>query len=356
MADYIKSIMTADGPKPIDYKSLANLPSLNEQQSDWNQSNATAPGFIKNKTHYLVYEDNGSIVENATIISGWDSNFNPTSITISNMPVNNEPVNIYIDGVKYENIQCVSTISGNQQMTHYYGEFDQDLNPKYDNLPFVFGIMTGNNMSAIAVLAFSDGNTDEHTVSVHSINETVHKLDEKYLPKHSHSWNDLEDKPFYSDGKVILETDGNFDDAERIEIVGGINFVRVADYVPKEELYGAKAVADTIEDGLVAIYEEIPESAIHGFNDGFYRAIEFVYGFPTDGYVLTEDVLGVNTTVEKAGLYLIEMMFVESGATYLKISKETTKTLDEKYIPDTLARIKDVLSKSNTEEYTPTED
>ena len=224
MADYIKSIMTADGPKPIDYKSLANLPSLNEQQSDWNQSNATAPGFIKNKTHYLVYEDNGSIVENATIISGWDSNFNPTSITISNMPVNNEPVNIYIDGVKYENIQCVSTISGNQQMTHYYGEFDQDLNPKYDNLPFVFGIMTGNNMSAIAVLAFSDGNTDEHTVSVHSINETVHKLDEKYLPKHSHSWNDLEDKPFYSDGKVILETDGNFDDAERIEIVGGINF------------------------------------------------------------------------------------------------------------------------------------
>ena len=48
MADYIKQVMTKDGPKQIDYTALANLPTIDAQVTE-NSSHAVQSGAVYNE-------------------------------------------------------------------------------------------------------------------------------------------------------------------------------------------------------------------------------------------------------------------------------------------------------------------
>ena len=201
--DNINIITTSDG---IDRaETILEVLGINDKFSshthDWNASEGEA-GYIKNRTHWV------------------DMQPVTMSFTTGNQSSDGSYVEIDDDSISLlwenkESIRCVST-AGYVYTYRDHKVHDEDWSSIY------LQDSNGNDtMSYLTIrkdlhkLYWTDSygwGGDIGTISFTYGIENVHTLDPKYLPNHTHSWNDLTDKPFEDTRKteeVGVVWDGN---------------------------------------------------------------------------------------------------------------------------------------------------
>ena len=175
----------------------------------------------------------------------------------------------------------------------------------------------------------SDKADKEHTHDLYETKEDAQlKYDEltaiKAEKNHSHSWNDLTDKPFYEDSEVLLEWDG---DRTGLDMSEGSdwNEYRIGNNISYEDMVGA------------TIYlSDSTSIKVKSEDLNIYDSAWQAYFSTSGGYISIANIPeDFSTQYSKPGLYHSDM----SDTLYVtKIVKENIKQIDEKFIPDTIAR------------------
>lgn len=151
------------------------------------------------------------------------------------------------------------------------------------------------------------------------------------------SWNDLADRPFYEeDSGAIIEWDGNTEGLESIPMGEGIVFYKISDLTPAEEdFYGT--VQTGPNNGA-----EISETGqgMMWISDGVLQA-GFLYVITASEFTLQ----GVTFSVPSPGTYTL--FDGKQYFAYTEIGSYAIRQLDEKFIPDTIARVEDQVALSD---------
>lgn len=150
------------------------------------------------------------------------------------------------------------------------------------------------------------------------------------------SWNDLTDKPF-GDGSKIYEWLSDIEYTEKASM-----FVKVSDDAPdKSDVIGGKLYAD-VTMGDDSLQQELPieEDMVADAGEGAFAVSEMIL-------VVTADTFDFNGSTLTKGVWMVDFAALanETGYYYNKVQiiiAGDTKTLDEKYIPDTIARVADI--------------
>jgi hypothetical protein len=195
-----------------------------------------------------------------------------------------------------------------------------------DNEPFVFADLNG----AWMVIAQSVGS---HTISVAQTGEK--QLDEKYIPdtiarKDDVSWSSLKNKPFGPiTGKMIRTVCDITVAAEDLKERSG---AYQTDYIYAADFYLGDYTYEVIIDG-VSYYTQ----AVDGYSNFDYLGSIDVLNHSNAEYpfLIYKDGIGFISVASYApGPYTLKIVEYE-GAYECKL-------IDEKYIPDTIARVSDV--------------
>lgn len=172
------------------------------------------------------------------------------------------------------------------------------------------------------------------------------------------SWNDLTDKPFGEEGTgAVIEWDANYEGMEVVYPFGknavGENtdgFVKISDFTPSyEELLNSEIAMVSGGQTVVVPNEELPDLTplFMSYNGAtcIGEIALIVYGTSFIRPSSPEEVL----TVPGPGIYVNAEMAETKGVYITKLSygSTTIKTLDEKFIPDTIARKSDIVSSGN---------
>lgn len=149
------------------------------------------------------------------------------------------------------------------------------------------------------------------------------------LPFYAGSWEDLSDRPFWSEGPTTVEWDGNTDGLTASS--DGANY-KVSDLKPSStEVVGGKL---TFSDGsIVEITSDIIETG--GYIYSIYYGTVYVNTFNGSTYNASIDV-----TLSEPGIYFQKNTYNQLVS--FAYGDETVYQLDEKYIPDTIARVSDI--------------
>jgi hypothetical protein len=157
------------------------------------------------------------------------------------------------------------------------------------------------------------------------------------------SWNDLTDKPFYEETKVVntLEWDGST--AGRTMIMGN-SFCKVCDCVlTADDLRGAIITSTWVDEDI----DEQPEVEELTDEVGFPCFKFATDEFPTAGYYFGQAF--PEEGIPEGGLYLSTQMqpygYISKITFTNPIEATTTKKIDEKYLPDAIAKIADIDAK-----------
>lgn len=147
------------------------------------------------------------------------------------------------------------------------------------------------------------------------------------------SWNDLTDKPFYEESnQTVIEWDGNTDG--RDSFIGVIPSYKISDLTPSiDELVGGTITATTPNgDETVTIrYDDfLVEDGFISYHSGFVVA-----------YKTEFNIDGTTITLPSTGIYA-GVLDDTTHVSKLTYSSTTIHTLDEKFIPNTIARVKDI--------------
>ena len=155
-------------------------------QPDWNQNDEAAPDYVKNRTHYTDIELKPFVTNR-----GEGEEF-VDKIVIFNEGGFNQP---FYDGVFNEDGGLFFDNAGKYRVVWDGVDYDCEVHDEnsYYGLgriggegEYPFAITDGENGANITAYT-ADGEYETggvtHTVSVYELNETVHKLDEKYLPE-----------------------------------------------------------------------------------------------------------------------------------------------------------------------------
>ena len=178
------------------------------------------------------------------------------------------------------------------------------------------------------------------------------------LAAHTHSWNDLEDKPFYGDVIESIVWDGDADgkDIVTVSYDTRMRYVKVSErYFEQQDLIGGKFtlyVTDSNREASLDIIDDLVDSAAgYGFADSASWCVTdgsepnvFVihseeyfedWGLFTPGVYVLAKYLEFDPNI--VSVYVSEIEFPFDG-----------KTISERYIPDTIARKSDVAAANHT--------
>ena len=169
----------------------------------------------------------------------------------------------------------------------------------------------------------------EHTFKIEKVDKSIKMIDEKFLPMQDVSWNALLNKPFYE----IHIDDGNNEYNEKAY------FKRHDRIFTIDDIIGSKIYwADETNFPPVDYLYEITEDNITEYEWGF----DFTYG-----YVIATAPATINDVIyNETGLYLLTQYCGLTDG----VSSEIYKTpymdiyikLDEKFLPDTVAKTTDI--------------
>lgn len=212
--------------------------------------------------------------------------------------------------------------------------------------PFAFADGAGAGQAGKMQGLFAEAGT--YTISVSSVKSELVKIDPIYLPdEETPSWNDLTDKPFYehiSGGHY--EWNGLWEEVTHTSPAS----CKVSDVTPdKDELIGARII---VKDGNGAIINDLTVSSS---NINYYESSKACYITSSRDYLVTIYYEG-NTSGLEPGIYLLVLDYYDSiqaigrHTASLTYGTTTLQTLDEKFIPDTIARVEQdyIVLKSST--------
>ena len=148
-------------------------------QPDWNQTDETAPDFIKNRTHWAKEP----VTTTEVIFPEGTYTFSEGSYDIE-YPLfieNNEECVVTWDGVEYTVIASKTIVEGMEYIV--FGNpaiLGLEENPEDNGMPFAG---TYSSTQALTLFMSSDSVATEHSISIikNIITQEVHKLDNKYI-------------------------------------------------------------------------------------------------------------------------------------------------------------------------------
>ena len=159
---YLGDGLTMDGNT---LKSLGG----EQVQTDWNQNNATAKDYIKNRPFYtgdtvesIIYEN-----VNASFSASYGSTYIHTEEFAYNFPETNKTYNIMWDGVLYTCSSENSKLIGNLSLIGDGNDTGE---------PFVMGNQNG------ALIIFTNSTAESHSISIGTEITNVIQIDRQYIP------------------------------------------------------------------------------------------------------------------------------------------------------------------------------
>lgn len=165
-------------------------------------------------------------------------------------------------------------------------------------------------------------------------------LDEKYIPNTIArvtdiltSWNDLTDKPFGDERKIYEWVAGK--EYPTVNIL-----IKLSNDAPdKSAFIGGKITIEGFDDGEAVSQEAlIEEDSIFDIDTGAFAVMGEIF-------VITVDSFEFEGLALTKGIWMPD--FSQLGAPFTRVSitsNGSLKTIEDKFIPDTIARIKDVES------------
>lgn len=183
-------------------------------------------------------------------------------------------------------------------------------------------------------ISFENQNSS-YEVELYHIENTVKTIDPKFLPEHSHSWNDLADKPFgdESTGGDTLTWDGNTDGLICVPhpYNEGSKLYKLSDSVPNQ--------TDFTEWSYITDWSEYdPGNASGGIEDITPDSNGVIDVSSNEIYIIPESA--INQDYELSNFPEKGVYFVKDSFHYVKEFKitnytgfPTIKTLDPKYLP-----------------------
>ena len=335
-----------DFPKEVLIKKISQkeeIYQINEKyiphtQQDWNENNPESRSYIANRTHWIE--------KHRTIILDWLSRNSWSGNEITHW--SDHPIISDLEEGK-EYIVAVSSEYESENVREYrckcqkYNEerllLGEDLYENYPNNQYPFGIyIEPDGKCSITTTE------NIRCISISYETEIIHKIDKKFLPEGTggsgvSSWNDLTDKPFYEEwGHIIINKP---EINESFSIMDGETprtLYKISNLKPtKEELVGCLF---TSEDGeTVEITEDYfaPEGQFIGMI-GFEPGIFVVY----DQRVVVNPSSNSSYTVTfpSTGIWIEDKEY--DTFTSLEYEGWSVHPLDEKFIPDSIARKSDI--------------
>lgn len=132
--------------------------------ADWNASEGE-DGYVKNRTHY-------SETAEVVLFDGTVQYDNSYGVQFGDKTAKIKPEQEYtviFDGVVYKCIAVGASIGAKM-------DFSLNTTPPFDFSVYPFAIMSDSGLTGI----FPD--TNEHSIKITTIDESVHKIDKKFLP------------------------------------------------------------------------------------------------------------------------------------------------------------------------------
>lgn len=216
-------------------KKLSELENdLPVVQSDWNQADENASGYIKNKPFWTNLVET-VIVEETTfeLVDGIGQ-----LTAIQPLEVGQNCI-VTLDGVQYNAICKTGVPNGSTEDVGFPYIGNLGLIGQGEDTGESFFIAHTSSETELGIMVNSD--VAEHTVSVINIIEEVHQIDPKYIPDSvkTHDWNTLENRPFGTtledyvlfDREVITDQYNNVNFDEKIDIEVGRNYNVIIDGV-----------------------------------------------------------------------------------------------------------------------------
>lgn len=284
----------------------------------------------------------------------------------------NKDYSITLDGKDFPVIECIKVPIS--EVTWF--DFNWDTYPEgfLDNSYFLY-YCTLNDIEIIVmphttindyILSYSENQytfefyrygdnyqIGEGLVEISTMDGEFKQLDEKFIPDTLKDYNNLENKPCY---ELNLENVINYDgDYENKNIVYD-NLVHVSDKTISVEEFIEGEISGTVEDSGVITYSVKDFLSTEIQLEPTIEALMEKYFFTNE----TGSMLNVNyniiivyddnfiddfgVPIEK-GIWFSDFRIIEPGSSYISSLKYFTydfKQLDEKFIPDTIARVKDL--------------
>ena len=306
---------------------------------------------LEDKPFYANYQNTELLSETVVNISdGWNSN----EISIPDLIVG-EKYTVVWDGMEYE---CIANaVEGYDAYEEIGCRYDINEGYIWDK-PFVIG-----ECYSVGDYCYIGANTDgDHTVQIFGQTESVHHLDEKFIPDtiarvENISWNDLKDKPFYNNFDLIFEPP--------IDSAISIYDQEVPDVWTKEEYreYEWRYTAQCEDVGLSYFAEDLSRliGCVIYNDDGTEHTIteDDIYYDDYNESKYFEHYIFDETAPDGGKNYLIMSIYADGTITlYVNfnnytghiykfidvISRGGVKYIDETVIPDTIARKSDIQS------------
>ena len=313
---------------------------IKESTADWNQNDAETENYVKNRTHYEEVVKQIMVNENLDFSNCETVNWGQTKVgylyeDISLSLIVGDEYDVCFDGVTYS---CKSFMDGEfDNVVIGNGAFVADCNED-NGLPFAVGNYSSGETYAYVIVA----DQNAHAISVATSSTVVHKLDKKYLPDGISPQSDWNQNDVNKEDYIKNRTHyTGFEESIKIPEI------TVSSWEEKdEELNSYRCFIEftDIEEELT-LYEDEGKPYFVIFDGIKYDCLVW------DGdevYGIGKSALCGNRAYSNDDIPFCAILFSTSGFLYAKEPgdhsfvlgkyEEVVYKLDEKYIPDSIAR------------------
>lgn len=324
VADIVDNLTTNVTNKPLSAAQgvaiKALIDALQEDidsipQSDWNQYDSAKLDYIKNRTHWSKTES--TIISEETVdTSDYTYNFvTPFALNVGQTYI------VIFDGTTYN---CVAfNDNGNYNRVTIGGSYSN-----YTTYPFSIYVKSNGDTCITSEV------NSTHTVKVTNVNETIQKLDEKYIPNTFAKTDYVEDTITNIEDALLdkIDTKANASDINSgfvANVVATLNTSSWKDVVYANNKYvavnGTNFAYST--DGINWTYGTLPISANGiAYGNGMYC----VYGYSDINVCYSTDGINWNTATtnynsNKFSIYFLNgKFFISAGYAILSSSNCTS--------------------------------
>lgn len=323
--------------------AVKNVNVSEQMNADWNQNDSTAKDYIKNRPFYDASSRVGlgsriELYSNTSLTTDAEDNLGRTR-TLTEFSLTEGAVYcVNWDGIEYDNITCHKSDNGTLYICS-----DPDKGADYSIRPFMM-FSRGNDYESVELRHNpndgTDGNVEPFIIwkyEAYEENINIHQLDEKFIPDTIAR-------------KTDIQADWNQDESTAIDFIKNKTHYDSKKLLV-EQIYTFDDNGDYRESNPSFILEVGVEYEVI-FDDVVYQCIGYdVYGnadygaYIGNGSQSNKPGNGEPFRIVYENYYdgpLLRIHTEGSGSHKIIIFKGKLKQLDEKFIPDTIARKTDI--------------